>query len=71
VVEEREYLEAVAAEDEAVAADIRDLWRWYIAFALLLAPYSSLRPAQSFAPEKKDADWVKVRSITEQNDLDG
>lgn len=24
----------------------------------------------AFAPEKKEADWVKIRSITEQNDLD-
>jgi len=26
---------------------------------------------QSFGPERKAADWVKIRSITEQNDLDG
>lgn len=26
---------------------------------------------QVFTPEKKEADWVKIRSITEQNDLDG
>ncbi|KAF8539248.1 hypothetical protein BDD12DRAFT_924808 [Trichophaea hybrida] len=24
----------------------------------------------AFAPERKEADWVKIRSITEQNDLD-
>lgn len=26
---------------------------------------------QAFTPEKKEADWYKIRSITEQNDLDG